>query len=698
MATNKSRKPTLADTRKADKKRFFDDLAKSNITEKDAEKFGVYYADRDAAEAITEYHAPVALFQYFDVAGEEIPFFRAKFLTKPTKTAFGDVELPGKYIQPTGTQSRFYFPKTRDWQTIATDIKTPIIITEGEKKTICATKHGLVCIGIGGVAAWKSTKQFNQRLAQDFEAIQWRGRTVYLSFDADVATNPMVTKQLNDLSSELSRRGVKSVKVISLPHDTPLGKKCGLDDYINEFGIDAYKDLIDTAQDLIYEKALWELNERYAYIEKMGDAYDFEFEQFIPKRHFYDNTAHYKVIELKLVQRKDEDPTLKHEEVDANDMWWKWANRRTYANVDYLPGQPRMLNDGTLLNTWKGFPQEPQLGEIQPFVDLFDHVTAELTDTQKKWLWQWLAWPIKHPRDGKIHSAIMVHSKTEGSGKSFLGELMCGLYGENSHTLNGPDEVFSTDNGWVEDKQFIAADEVLVGTRRETDRIKNFVTAKTHNINRKYIAPYTRTAWMNWYLTSNHDDALKLLDQDRRWFVIHAQEKKLTQRMTESLRRWRRNGGLAHLHYHLLKDVDCQGFKPYAPPPTTLAKSNMVEAAKSDVELWVEQLWDDPLSIMSMGQVANKNCLFQWNEFYENFVPAHFGSKAVINAMTRAGFEMRRISANAHFGKGATKKIWCIGTHEQRTKYRNYDKTRWAKDFAAHLRKTNRYVGESKLS
>jgi hypothetical protein len=70
----------------------------------------------------------------------------------------------------------------------------PVLFTEGPIRSILATLAGQVTIGLNGV--WVPTApQANGQglvLRADLAAFQWYGRKVYLAFDADAGTNPLV--------------------------------------------------------------------------------------------------------------------------------------------------------------------------------------------------------------------------------------------------------------------------------------------------------------------------------------------------------------------------------------------------------------------------------------------------------------------------------------------------------------------------
>lgn len=91
---------------------------------------------------------------YFDISGNQLPFYRVRILN-------ADFATQGvKYKQPQKTQNHIYFPR-KFKQTLSRYIQEHnhqriIIITEGEKKASCADKLGFPSIALSGVDSWRS--------------------------------------------------------------------------------------------------------------------------------------------------------------------------------------------------------------------------------------------------------------------------------------------------------------------------------------------------------------------------------------------------------------------------------------------------------------------------------------------------------------------------------------------------------------
>ena len=165
---------------------------------------------------------------YFSIDGAINGFARRK-LFPPVKTNTGTM----RYWQPPDTRPHLYCPPLVNWQTVAKNAKTEVIVTEGEKKAAAGCQQGLVVAGIGGVWCWRSTLDNGDKLVLPMlDEFRWTPRPVLLCPDSDAWHED---KEMNILSGffalakELQQRGA-AVQFVRLPDLH--GRKAGLDDWL----------------------------------------------------------------------------------------------------------------------------------------------------------------------------------------------------------------------------------------------------------------------------------------------------------------------------------------------------------------------------------------------------------------------------------------------------------------------------------
>jgi hypothetical protein len=133
-----------------------------------------------------------------------------------------------KYETPAGARMVLdVHPRARP---LLNNPQNPLYITEGIRKADAAVSMGLCCVALLGVTNWRGTNASGGKTPLIcWQSIALNGRTVYVTFDSDSATNLMVLRQAVALGEYLESKDAQ-VQVITLPAGQG-GAKVGLDDY-----------------------------------------------------------------------------------------------------------------------------------------------------------------------------------------------------------------------------------------------------------------------------------------------------------------------------------------------------------------------------------------------------------------------------------------------------------------------------------
>ena len=165
----------------------------------------------------------------------------------------------GKYERPYGEPSRLFRPLHLNPESLES-VDDILIITEGEKKAIKATQHGFPTIALLGVWCWKMTPVENDDsnlevaeadIIPDLRNINFSGKHIYLCFDNDMWEKPQVKDALYKFALYLTIEKKAIVHIIYLPNT---GEKLGLDDYLNKYGAQEFRKLIDKAEIISVKK------------------------------------------------------------------------------------------------------------------------------------------------------------------------------------------------------------------------------------------------------------------------------------------------------------------------------------------------------------------------------------------------------------------------------------------------------------
>lgn len=624
---------------------FIDQLATYGLTTEDATRLGIEFLDASTAASLwpgARSYAALKL-NYYDTSGNAVidqntgrPFFRLRYIN-------AGPDAP-RYVQAPGSIPAAYFPRNVDWSKIADDIDTPIIITEGEAKAARACKDNFPTIGLGGVFNFASKKDATAWIPS-LDLVQWSGRNVYIIFDSDLKANKNVAIALRRLTTILKAKN-SIVHVVFLP-DVPGLKKTGLDDFLNAKGKDALLDLLSKADKLNNIDALLRLNDEYCHVTSLRAVYVFATKELIPLETF-------KTMEDISEEYIEMTPTanggLVPKAIPIIEKWLRWKNHEYVYGICFKPGAEQFVDlepsaTGRVrrtLNLWTGWGVEPVEGDVTPFLTLVHHVFSLMEPWAERYFLQWLAYPLQHPGT-KLPVATIIQSKTQGLGKTLIGETIGRIYGDTYASVENS-ELHSQFNDWLLHKCFAHGDEITSSDKRhELNVLKNLVTRSKVLIKQKFLRAFYIDDCVNYFFTSNYADALFLDDEDRRFFVVNADVEKLPRSFYRDVYRpWLNGNGPAALLHYLL-NYDTSDFDPTAEAPKTRAKVTMTRLAESSVTAWLRSAIEEPeIALQVVADGVNTNCdLYTAADLAILYAAANRSAKAITSHII--GKELKRL-------------------------------------------------------
>jgi hypothetical protein len=643
MAVQKLRKSAVSKVTTSTKasseldKLFKEKMAGSKLDAKTVAKLGFKLSSAAQCPEGLVFKCAGFVIPYFDLSGKRTSFFRYRFLEQPKQNGFAGLvkRKPIRYSQVSGTINELYLPPVVDWRSVAKDKTLPIIITAGELK---AASGSLLTpyptIGLGGVWTWKSNKA-RQPMLQQFDEFEWEGRPVYIVYDSDAKTNPMVIQAENALAQALTARGAEPF--ITRLHELEDGKKCGLDDFLLYNSVSDLEELLENSLPWRAAKELHELNEEVVYVMDPGFVVRIKTLQKMSPQAFVGHHYSTRVFWEEQVSANGKTTMVKKV---APKEWISWPMRAEVNRMTYAPGDDRVTEAGEL-NVWPGWNCEPKKGDVKLWNELLNHLFEGFPD-ERKWLEQWLAWPLQHPGD-KMYTYVLMWGLKHGTGKSLIGYCMKQIYGSNWAEIKDK-HLEGNHNEWAENKQFIMGDEISIGDKRGMgDRVKGMITQEDVRIDIKYVPSYVVPDRINYYFTSNHPDSFFLEDDDRRAFVHEVKGGGLPDEFYARFERWIRADkykdapGPAALFHHLL-NVDVSDFNPRARAPNTQAKTDMSRSVRSELGDWVGRLRECPEEVLKLGMHEFSYRLWTAEELFKFFDPDG-KSRSTVNGFSR---ELRR--------------------------------------------------------
>lgn len=663
-------------------------LESSGLTVEQALDLGMY--DVGNAATLERYFEPVPalVIPYYDIDGRPLKghkswpeFYRIRYLGEDHSFGAATEEKPKRYVQPANVGNACaYFPQGTNWKAIAADPAESVLITEGELKAAKACAEGFPTIGLGGVWNFRAAKD-GIFFLPELEQFDWTRRKVTIVYDSDYKDKPNICASMNAIAEELSERGAL-VYAASIPDVYEDDRKTGLDDLLKESGDEPLLTALATAAPLGFTRQLWRMNEELVYIKDPGlIVYQNSDQRQEPSKF----AGHGDYMTLSVPENKVRaDGTVSIQKVAAAPVWLKWPMRRTAEKLSFLPGEERFCEykGSQVYNQWKGWGVEPKKGDVTPFIDLFNFIFDGATKEEKDWALDWFAYPIQFPGT-KIFSAMIIHGRLQGTGKTLLGYTLGDIYGENFQEITSKDLL---DSWWAEKKQFVLGDEVS-GTdkRAEADAMKSLITQEHRTVNVKYVPQFTIPDCTNFYLTSNHADALFLEDNDRRFYIQEVRaEVPLPEAFYQKYDKWRHGDGPAHL-MHWLQQRDVSKFNPKGPAFKTAARERMVNSGKSDLDMWCADLRSHPEGKLAVGQMRHQRDMFTSLELlniYEAENERAIGkltASGMGRALAKAGFEQVFSGQPIKTLEGKQGRYYIVRNKEKWLKIRN------GKELAKHI-------------
>lgn len=250
------------------------------------------------------------------------------------------------------------------------------------------------------------------------------------------------------------------------------------------------------------------------------------------------------------------------------------------ANVDYLPGQPRLVGEGRnpVLNVYRATGLEPVEGDCKTILAHFDYLIPD--QGQRDHVLNYLACMVQKPAQ-KITSALLFIGG-QGNGKSTVARWASDILGaSNVKTL--PTEAIKSD--FQADRtniQLLILNEVHGIDRAGANGLKSWITEEDMQVHEKGTPRFKARTPRGVLLVSNHVDGLDLEDGDRRYAVIETALKRESDTYFEHLNEAAKSELPAFAGWLAKRDIS--SFAPYAPAPDSDLKALMGRISKSPLE------------------------------------------------------------------------------------------------------------------
>ena len=281
--------------------------------------------------------------------------------------------------------------------------------------------------------------------------------------------------------------------------------------------------------------------------------------------------------------------------VQLSKRWQEDEGRKTAKDIRYNPKFTGLHHeDGHLFySTYTPanliIPDKADLDIIAPILGHYEYMIGAGAILEHTY--NWTAVSLQRRGLKVPHAGILIGKP--GTGKSMILDILKALHG--SHNTNEVSvEEFAGQganfNSFMANCTLITNHELWTQKKRAfTELIKGPITQDTAEINTKYGAKKQMKIYFNSFNTSNHHDAISLDKNDRRWLVIESKATPASPSYYKQLAQAIKNPEvIGHLMRWFL-DRDLSKFDPFAPPPMTKAKLEMIASSATRIE---QIIWD----------------------------------------------------------------------------------------------------------
>jgi hypothetical protein len=335
---------------------------------------------------------------------------------------------------------------------------------------------------------------------------------------------------------------------------------------------------------------------------------------------------------------------------------------RILKGVTYAAGESILCaRDGIVYgNRWRDARPVPVAGNVQPWLA---HVERMIPDQRERaHVLDVMAFKVQHP-NRKINHAVL-HGGNPGSGKDTMwAPFFYAVGGESLKNVSlVRNEEITSQWGYALEAEIMVVNELRQSEAKDRRSLENtlkpLIAAPPEflSVNRKGLAPYDLVNRLQVIAFSNERVAINLPSDDRRWFVIWSDAKRMTDADGAVMWAWLNAGGksavAAWLHQR-----DVSAFNPGASPAMTEAKTIMVEAGMSGAESFLVDLMRQRIGEFSKGVVGAP-----WHALCDRLQGSVQGNvkivqPALLHALKEAGWiDMGRLKSRRYDNK---KHIFC---------------------------------------
>jgi hypothetical protein len=263
--------------------------------------------------------------------------------------------------------------------------------------------------------------------------------------------------------------------------------------------------------------------------------------------------------------------------------------KNTIAKPDemvYAPGKPLLFD--SKLNLYKASEVVAAQGDTTLWNEHLKYLFPDQEDRDH--VLNWCAWLIQNLVLKPKH-ALLIAGSTQGTGKTFIAEVLTRILGKANVAPVSEDELSSQFNEWALRAKMILVEELnTIDRNHVAKKLHPIITQERIKINNKNDKRITIDNCFGIFCMTNEDAAIPLKDTDRRYLVVRTKAALREDHGAygAALYAFLDNAaGIAAVMWEL-QHRDLGAYSGAGRAPYTAAKAAMVASGLSDLEDWLE--------------------------------------------------------------------------------------------------------------
>jgi hypothetical protein len=309
--------------------------------------------------------------------------------------------------------------------------------------------------------------------------------------------------------------------------------------------------------------------------------------------------------------------------------------------IVYEPGRrsgPISMNGQRVANVYRPSTIRPIKGDVTPFLQFMDHLIPDPED--RRYTLRWTATLSARP-DIRMFYSLLLFSLAQGVGKTTLAMIAARLVGLHNTSFPSGERIVQRFNNWVVYKRLAVVAEIFEGNSRRTyNSLKDAITDVRISAELKNVPAFDINSQIHVFASTNSPRALKIDDEDRRWFVPGVTEKQKDLEYWKALHSWLGDEGIPIIAQWAKDFVAIEGntVETGERPPATKAKERMILDTMSEGERLISDFADELLELkkQKIPVVVRLDFLREWLKVAKGGGTRYLESSETINKILKS--------------------------------------------------------------